>query len=751
MKQALHSPNSSIILNSNLYCSKLATLVQALLICIALITFPAAFAAQTPEPQLSPISPEFKAYNDQIKHNQTLGNDLRRFTSDGKALGFIPSPVDLSDLQPPTQLTDSELFVTAAAVLPSMYDLRALGKVTDVRDQSACGVCWAFSAMGSVESNLMPGENRDFAENHLKNTHGFDWGPCDGGNGDMATAYMARWSGPVAEQKDIYDHTSSISPPNLKPSKHLQKVLVLPARTTPLNNDAVKQSIMNFGGVETAIYFDNVYFNPTTSAYYYNGTASANHGGTIVGWDDNYDKNNFATIPPGNGAFIVKNTWSSAWGDNGYYYMSYYDSYNLTYTNHVFIAAEPTSNYKNIYQYDTLGWTSRLGYGSSTAWFANIFTATADEQLTAISFYAASSSSTFDIYIYTGVGTSPRTGTLEGTIIGGVVEYGGYHTISLDSIPNINLVSGQKFSVVVRMTTPGSTYPIPMERPVGGYSSQSTANAGESYISFDGSSWSDLTTSYANTNVALKAFTTNPCPACKTMVGAYDGNGLWLMDNNGDGLWTEAGDSFHFFAGVPGYIPLTGDHDGDGVSEIAVYKDGIWYWDTNGNGVWDAGDTNYFFGGPGYTPVTGDWDGDGNTDIGVYIDGIWLMDMNGNGLWDDGIDKLGFFLASPGYTPVTGDWDGDGITEIGVYQNGVWFLDLNGNAQWDEGVDTTYYFGETGYTPITGDWDQDGNSELGLYQDGVWFLDMNGNTQWDGTDVNYFLGLTGYTPVTGLW
>ena len=47
-------------------------------------------------------------------------------------------------------------------------------------------------------------ETWDFSENHLKNYHGFDWGPCDGGNVDISTAYLARWAGPVDELDDPY-------------------------------------------------------------------------------------------------------------------------------------------------------------------------------------------------------------------------------------------------------------------------------------------------------------------------------------------------------------------------------------------------------------------------------------------------------------------------------------------------------------------------------------------------------------------
>jgi C1A family cysteine protease len=88
----------------------------------------------------------------------------------------------------------------------------------------------------------------DFSENNLKNTHGFDWLPCGGGNHLMSMAYLSRWSGPVEEHDDPYDPRSSISPPNLSPQKHMQEMLIIPARSGPLDNENIKQTIVSYGG-----------------------------------------------------------------------------------------------------------------------------------------------------------------------------------------------------------------------------------------------------------------------------------------------------------------------------------------------------------------------------------------------------------------------------------------------------------------------------------------------------------------------
>ena len=444
---------------------------------------------------LAPLNPDF------LEHFQRLQSPgAQRMTGDGYPLGFIPSPLNLSHLAEQSFFQENRLLAA-----PSFYDLRTLGKLTPVRNQGSCGSCWSFATYGSLESNLLPSEIWDFSENHLKNNHGFDLGHCEGGNEQMSTAYLARWSGPANEADDPYNPSSNISPSGLTVRKHLQEVLIIPNRLGSLDNENIKQAIMAYGALMTSMYFGNGYYNSTYRAYYYNGTPFSNHAVAIVGWDDNFDKNNFSSIPPGDGAFIIKNSWGTSWGENGYFYISYYDT-SIGKYNYVFNGAEPTMHYSHIYQYDPLGWLSALGYGSNTAWFSNIFTASASESLAAVSFHTASPNSSYELYIYTTVTSGPTTGSLAGSQTGTIAS-AGYHTISLNS--PVPLISGQKFSIVMKLTTPGYNYPIPIEEPFTGYSSQATANPGESYVSSDGSSWTDLTSNSwcVECNVCLKAFT----------------------------------------------------------------------------------------------------------------------------------------------------------------------------------------------------------------------------------------------------
>jgi C1A family cysteine protease/PKD repeat protein len=453
----------------------------------------------------------------------------RKNTPGNRGLGSIPSPLDKTHLKG-KKISREMLLATGSpgeegtggpivGALPASFDLRTTGRVSPVKDQGACGSCWAFASYGSLESTLLPAQLWDFSENNLKNTHGFDLAPCSGGNDAMSTAYLARWSGPVSEADDPYSASSTTSPTGLTTRKHVQDVYNIPPRASSLDNDNIKNAVQTYGGLYSTIYWTSTSYNSVNRAYYYNGASSSNHAIAIVGWDDLYDRNKFTTVAPGNGAFLVKNSWGTSWGASGYFYVSYYDT-QIGRDNTVFTAQE-TTNYNRVYQYDPLGWTSSLGYSSDTAWFANVFTAAADENLAAVSFYTPSTNAVYQVQVYRDPTSGPINTAGAVTTQSGTISLPGYHTVTLTT--PVALTSGHKFSIVVRLQSPGYNYPVPMESPISGYSSGATSSAGQSYISSAGTTWTDLTTYYTNRNVCVKGFTTtgtptnNPVPTLSTI------------------------------------------------------------------------------------------------------------------------------------------------------------------------------------------------------------------------------------------
>ncbi len=459
----------------------------------------------------APLNPEFVEYTTALRE----GRAVQMTTGDGHALGLLPAPRTLS------HLTAQPVDRSVLGALPASYDLRTLGKVTSVKNQGSCGSCWTFGTFGALESELLTAETRDFSENNLKNLSGFDYSPCFGGNAYMAMAYLARWSGPINETDDPYlpvDYNNS--PATSTPQKHVQDVILIPGRTSSTDNSALKNALMTYGALSTSMNWVDASYNLTTGAYYYTGTGT-NHAVTLVGWDDNYSASNFnSPYPLGNGAFLIKNSWGAGWGLSGYFWISYYDTAYARYQSpqqtgesFAYVGNEATTNYSRKYEYDPLGWVSSVGLGSTSGWFANVFTAVATEPLQAVSLYVSDNNSPYTIKIYTGVSSTPTSGTLALTT-SGTFATAGYHTVVLPS--TVPLINGQNFSAVVYLNTPNDSYPIPFEYAYPGYSGTATASPGQSYYSSDGSTWSDFTDISMTANACIKAFTASSSSATTT-------------------------------------------------------------------------------------------------------------------------------------------------------------------------------------------------------------------------------------------
>jgi PKD repeat protein len=312
----------------------------------------------------------------------------------------------------------------------------------------------------------------------------------------------------VNDSDDPYNEASTYSPSGLQVQKHVQETLFIPAKEEFLDNEVLKRALLEYGAVYSTMYWNTAYYQEKSHTYRYTGSMSVNHAITIVGWNDSFDRNLFTQVPPGDGAFIAKNSWGNTWGEDGYFYISYYDT-KLGFNENAVFTAESQNNYDNIYQYDPLGWTVSKEYSENpqVAWGSNVFSSERDETLKAIGFYTTDLNTAYEIYVYKNPVSGPVNSSA-GFVAHekGQYSFPGYHTHVLNSTVPIH--SGEKYSIVIKFTNPSASGPLAVEEPIALYSSKAQANSGESYVSPDGVKWEDIS-SNSEANLCIKAFTTN--------------------------------------------------------------------------------------------------------------------------------------------------------------------------------------------------------------------------------------------------
>ena len=383
----------------------------------------------------------------------------------------------------------------ADADAPTSFDLRNVGGsnyVTSVKYQGECGCCWAFATYGAMESNVLMqgGPYSDFSENNLKNRHGFDWGPCSGGSEELSIAYLSRLDGPGAEADDPYhDYDDRATAPTT-----IARQRFLRDANYYYNSADIKQAIMSKGALYTGMYYSDYYYHSSDATYYYSGGASTNHDVAVVGWDDN------KTTAGGTGAWLIKNSWSTSWGEDGYFWASYQDSKICEVA--VSLETDPADTVSDVYCHDRFGDISSL----SVDYACNVFQAGAEEEsLKSVGFYTHEDGASYEIRVYNDWVSGSPSGLLASK--SGTIEREGFHVVDLDSL--VELDPNDEFAVYLYLSDNGD-YPQSFDYAVAGYTSTSTASPGESFYSFNGSSWTDLTSYESTGNFCIKAYVTTP-------------------------------------------------------------------------------------------------------------------------------------------------------------------------------------------------------------------------------------------------
>jgi C1A family cysteine protease len=457
--------------------------------------------------------------------------------------GYRPSPVDLSHLRGADYSGYLRSEARSGADVPVSYDLRRMGYVTGVRNQGALDACWAFSSIASMESAFLRGGGAplDLSEMFLF-WYAFNdgagltplgpGGTPGGGYDNTAVSTFARWTGPVLEETVPIGNTP-VGPARSYPAAlHLQDAFFLNLEfdeeqsALQPTNDVRKRLLMDYGAISVGCKAPGGPYDARSLWPFSQSKEIPDHSVLLVGWDDEYSSDGFKTRPSSAGAWLVKNSWGEAWGDAGYYWISYEDR---VFSDGVAFLAEGADNYDFNYGYDELGWCASVRLdGARSPWMANTFVAASEgEVLEAVSFYTTAANAAYEVRIYSGVpqGGMPNQGT-EAARLSGVEPFAGYHTVELTS--PVPLRRGARFSVAVRMTSPYA-YPLAVEAKVTGFSDNAASNRGESFFSSDGETWSDVFDIPASIlegspNACVRAFTSVPGSLSDPPKGAFSGD-----------------------------------------------------------------------------------------------------------------------------------------------------------------------------------------------------------------------------------
>ena len=420
---------------------------------------------------------------------------------------------------------------TLTSTLPTSYndDYRNLQYITSVKNQNPLGMCWAFAACAAAESDAIKNHGAapdvDLSEWHLgyfaynaerdgtgdSVEYAYSGAPYYdvGGSSIIAAHTLATGIGfadeTIADYDDLTYASSHDGDTSLDPSLRYQcKYYIdnvfyydLPTQATD-----VKNAILTYGAVATSYYStsNSKYYNSTNSAFYCYDNLGENHAVTIVGWDDDYPKSNFSTTPSNNGAWLIKNSWGTSWGLDGYFWISYEDK---TMTSATAYDVVDTYEYDNRYQHD--GGIIASYVGGSDRYYGNVFQSVGDETLTAVSIETCedndltkeeSSGRSYTLSIYTG--TDNSSGLSKGNLVytqSGTFGQVGMSTIKLSE--EVQLNAGENFfvcfytSAYVGIDRNGSLQAYSGSNLITLANSNVTVNAGESYISGGGSTWYD--------------------------------------------------------------------------------------------------------------------------------------------------------------------------------------------------------------------------------------------------------------------
>jgi C1A family cysteine protease len=412
-----------------------------------------------------------------------------------------------------------------ASIDDNSFDLRDYGFDSGERSQQIAGPCWTFADLASVESNILVKgyELTDLSEAHLElatqnslftSLLPFNRKFASGGDFAQSIGYFFSRTGPVLEDEVPYslvlntkNGTSTATLNDIsgfKPAFSVNDGASLSydkGKCTDSAIESIKEYLISNGELSASMYYGSN-FTDNKSYYYNSSSSSINHGVAIIGWNDEIKASKFKSssgaVPSRNGAWIVKNSY----GDSHYFYISYDD---------IIICSSSYGYYNvdkhvedNTYVYDILGSDGNSYINSQNLdyfYTANVFEKLTDntEELKKVTIATSYSSQKYDIlYSSTGLLSDLKT------IYSGESEKIGLTTINFSNIK----ITNDKFAIAVKYYAVDEKNKIPCY-----YKNDDnllSVEAGKSFMSTDGVSWSNFaSSSYGNYYASIKAYTDN--------------------------------------------------------------------------------------------------------------------------------------------------------------------------------------------------------------------------------------------------
>ncbi len=429
-------------------------------------------------------------------------------------------------------------FSVFAEEIPDKYDARDDKIISDVRNQGMTGSCWAFGGIGILENWLRKNNMGDYdlSERHMDlvtaqtyaDSFNNETGSAarmyslGGTNRDILTYYYSGL-GPVLEKDCAFvpSYEGTYSLPKRQTECKTAGIMVKDVGIGRCNGDVslitvslqsevinqMKEAVSKYGSIAVSYYAEE-----DETEFYSSSFNTPNHEVIIVGWDDNYSKNKFTSTdgytPTCDGAWIVKNSWGTNSGEDGYFYMSY-DNLALYRESYIYIERAAETDYDRIYRSSPLAATAyrttSLDTESNVDYALNIFDTTEGSQSVNQITAALRENSSYEVYIIPDY-TKGKENDLGKPVASGTADHDCYKTIEFDPIE----ITGDKFAVCIKYSSDDTSKALlPVQETyysIGSYMGEDYT--GTSFSSHDGKTWKD-TAKENDELIFVRAYTVN--------------------------------------------------------------------------------------------------------------------------------------------------------------------------------------------------------------------------------------------------